>query len=148
MGSSLTSRMWAPVRSFANGTPCVERYCGAIGFEHLDAHVISACVVMCLHPIEHVVKCAPCNDGIHDTVVSVGEFFLGVAEAHEVVRIVGKPEIHRHVCSGDLPSLRGIGLEDDHLLGGQVGVRADDRAGDIGVLRRDEIGVSAVGRGR
>ena len=85
------------------------------------------------HPLGDGLLVTPRDQRV-DQAVAAGSGDVGVVEpvTAPVVYVVGQPEVGRHVLSGDVAGLRGIGFEDHTLFGRQQRAGTQDLAGGGG----------------
>src|SRR4051812_22627484 len=113
--------------------------------EHLHGDMVSARVEMRLDACGHRVDVAPCADRVDEPVVaSVGEVVVAEAEAAQVVRVVGQPQVRRRVPPRDLARHACVRRQHTHLLRGEQLAGAEGLPSPRGVLGRNEVGVRTV----
>jgi hypothetical protein len=107
--------------------------------------VIGARVEVGLDAVADHLLVAPRHDRIDEPVAAaVLEVGVGEAEPREVVAVVGQAEIDQHVLARDRARLRGVALEQHHLLRAQPRALAQDLPRARGVLGRHEVGMGAL----
>src|SRR5438309_2928926 len=99
--------------------------------------MIGTGVQMRPHPSRDRVYITPSTDGVDQPVVAaVGEVLVAEAEARQVGRVVGQPQVGRGVPARDLASSARVARQDADLLRNQQLAGTEDLPSFRGVLGR------------